>query len=112
LERGEEEEEWDEEEEGKRVLEALVSEWIMSEFEKILETNRFHMKDLYEFLAERDVPFSRPDVKVLVTKVYRQVCQKRPSTEVKETYVKVLVTKVYRQVYVLREGLRTCQMPS
>jgi hypothetical protein len=23
----------------------------MQEFEKILETNRFHMKDLYEFLA-------------------------------------------------------------
>jgi len=32
------------------------------------------MKDLYEFLAERDVPFARPVVKALVTKVYRQVC--------------------------------------
>ena len=39
---GEDEEE--DEEQHERVLEALVGEWLMHEFETILQTNRFHMK--------------------------------------------------------------------
>jgi len=40
LEREEEEDEWDEERELEHVLEALVTEWIIHEFETILTTNR------------------------------------------------------------------------
>ena len=35
-----------------------------------MHTNRFN-QDCYAFLAERDVPFTKPEIKLVVTKVYR-----------------------------------------
>jgi len=70
---GEEENEWDEEDDNRRVLERLVIEWIIQELEEIIESNRFHMRYLYEFLAERDVPFRKVEVKAFVTKIYKKI---------------------------------------
>ena len=51
----------------------LVVEWIVNEFDEIATSNRFHMKQLYQYLSDRNVSFDKAQVKLLVTEVYRRV---------------------------------------
>ncbi|EKX40462.1 hypothetical protein GUITHDRAFT_142770 [Guillardia theta CCMP2712] len=81
---GEEENEWDEEDDNRSVRTLLAlggevdreQESAGEELEEIIESNRFHMRYLYEFLAERDVPFRKVvevEVKAFVTKIYKKI---------------------------------------
>ena len=89
------------------------------EYEVIASSNRFHMRQLYEYILDRGVAFQKSLVKSLVTDAYKQVCMYvcvRMGAHVEGMYVcmyamcaRVTCVCVYMYVYVCNvEGMYVC----